>query len=199
MSWDLFSCLQPRAGSLLACDLSCYLLRVCHGVAARIGSIDIDSKSPESNVSVSSLNTHTLTRVVSRQSEIWYKYRATGCYGLHSMFQTYWSCPYDSMSLSNIMLLEDHESHASVLISHKMSQGLTCVKSHNTNPYKSPKHPKTTEKKCSSFTNMHDWPALIWQRPRKATPSWTENRECPRLKVMLIIETSNDTSGQLSI
>lgn len=79
------------------------------------------------------------------------------------------------------------------------SQGLTCIKSHNTNPYKSPKHPKTTEKKCSSFTNMHDWPALIWQRPRKATPSWTENRECPRLKVMLIIETNNDTSGQLSI
>lgn len=98
------------------------------------------------------------------------------------------------MSLSNIMLLEDHESHASELLTRAHMHKITQHKS-----IQSPKTSKTTEKKCSSFTNMHDWPALIWQRPRKATPSWTENRECPRLKVMLIIETNNDTSGQLSI
>ena len=136
--------------SLLACDLSCYFLRVCHGVAAGIGSIvsTVSPLNPMFRCRPWILILWQGSSVVNLKSDTnTYKYRATGCYGLHSMFETYWSCPYDSMSLSNIMLLEDHESHASEL--------LTRAHMHKITQHKSIQIPKTSQNNRKEVLFFH--------------------------------------------
>lgn len=144
--------------------------RVCHSVAAPKSS-PLHPMFPCRPWTYA----HTLTRVVKKR----YKYRATGYIPCSKHVEAV------HLTICHSTLISGFRKTTRAMQA-SYSQGLTCIKSHNTNPYNSQKHPKTTKKQCSSFTNMHDWPALIWQRPRKVTPSWTENRECPRLKVMLI-------------